>query len=169
DQLSLAIGKNGQNVRLASQLVGWQIDLYGSREWLERGAEAALFGGATESTYDVADFSLRELELPPATLAALEAAGYTMFFDIIDIEREDLLRIQGMSPEEADRVLRVIDELTVEEAESSAESETGPDSATSRVLRLPVESPLAAAAAEPEATAATDAAGPEEVQPGSEA
>ena len=35
DQLSLAIGRNGQNVRLASQLIGWQIDLYGSREWLE--------------------------------------------------------------------------------------------------------------------------------------
>ncbi|MGD8601757.1 MAG: transcription termination factor NusA, partial [Gemmatimonadota bacterium] len=31
DQLSLAIGRNGQNVRLASQLIGWQIDLYGSR------------------------------------------------------------------------------------------------------------------------------------------
>ena len=27
DQLSLAIGRNGQNVRLASQLIGWQIDL----------------------------------------------------------------------------------------------------------------------------------------------
>ena len=34
DQLSLAIGRNGQNVRLASQLIGWQIDLYGSREWV---------------------------------------------------------------------------------------------------------------------------------------
>jgi transcription termination/antitermination protein NusA len=44
DQLSLAIGRNGQNVRLASQLIGWQLDLYGSREWLERGADAALFG-----------------------------------------------------------------------------------------------------------------------------
>src|SRR5207249_836105 len=37
DQLSLAIGRNGQNVRLASELTGWQIDLYSSREWLERG------------------------------------------------------------------------------------------------------------------------------------
>ena len=43
DQLSLAIGRNGQNVRLASQLIGWQIDLYGSREWLERGADLSRF------------------------------------------------------------------------------------------------------------------------------
>lgn len=32
DQLSLAIGRNGQNVRLASELTGWKIDLYSSRE-----------------------------------------------------------------------------------------------------------------------------------------
>ncbi len=43
DQLSLAIGRNGQNVRLASELTGWKIDLYSSREWLERGGEAQLF------------------------------------------------------------------------------------------------------------------------------
>jgi transcription termination/antitermination protein NusA len=125
DQLSLAIGRNGQNVRLASQLIGWQIDLYGSREWLERGADAALFGGG-EQDYEVADFPLRELDLPLSTLAALEGAGYTTFLDIIDLEREDLLRIPGMSPELTDEVLRVIDSLTVEEGageESSAQGE----------------------------------------------
>ena len=40
DQLSLAIGRNGQNVRLASELTGWKIDLYSSREWMERGGES---------------------------------------------------------------------------------------------------------------------------------
>src|SRR5215210_8679787 len=76
DQLSLAIGRNGQNVRLASQLIGWQLDLYGSREWLEHGAERALFGGGDEGEFESADFPLNELDLPPATLAALQAAGY---------------------------------------------------------------------------------------------
>src|ERR671910_1280758 len=42
-QLSLAIGRNGQNVRLASELTAWKIDLYSSREWLERGGEGPLF------------------------------------------------------------------------------------------------------------------------------
>jgi N utilization substance protein A len=122
DQLSLAIGRNGQNVRLASQLIGWQIDLYGSREWLERGADAALFGGG-EQDYEVADFPLRELDLPLGTLAALETAGYTTFLDIIDLEKEDLLRVSGVSAEQADEVLRLIESLTVEEGagdESSA-------------------------------------------------
>ncbi len=128
DQLSLAIGRNGQNVRLASQLIGWEINLFGSREWLERGAEQALFGGGSSrgsEDYETADFPLKALGLPPATLAALEAAGYTTFFDVIDLEREDLLRIPAIGPEEADQVLALIEELTVEdeagEAPTSAE------------------------------------------------
>jgi transcription termination/antitermination protein NusA len=128
DQLSLAIGRNGQNVRLASQLIGWQIDLYGSREWLERGADAALFGGG-EQEYELADFPLRELDLPIGTLAALESAGYTSFLDIIDLEREDLLRVPGISAEQADNVLSLIESLTVEDSaseDSSVGAEGGP-------------------------------------------
>ncbi len=119
DQLSLAIGRNGQNVRLASQLIGWQIDLYGSREWLERGADAALFG-AVEESYEVADFPLSELDLSEAALAALEAAGYSTFLDIIDLEREDLGKVPDLSEEDADEVARLIDELTVVEGEVAA-------------------------------------------------
>ncbi len=118
DQLSLAIGRNGQNVRLASQLIGWQIDLYGSREWLERGADLSLFGGG-EETMEMADFPLAELELEAATLAALESAGYSTFLDIIDLERGDLLQVEGLGEEEADRILGLIDELTVVEGEPS--------------------------------------------------
>jgi N utilization substance protein A len=127
DQLSLAIGRNGQNVRLASQLIGWQLDLFGSREWLERGAEAALFGGGSEEgEYDNTDFSLRDLDLAPATLAALEAAGYSTFFDVIDMEREDFLRIPGLGADEADRLMSEIERLTVEdEEEEGAVAEEG--------------------------------------------
>ncbi|MBW3573180.1 MAG: transcription termination factor NusA [Gemmatimonadetes bacterium] len=127
DQLSLAIGRNGQNVRLASQLIGWQLDLFGSREWLERGAEAALFGGGgEEGEYDNADFSLRDLDLAPATLAALEAAGYSTFYDVIDMEREDFLRIPGLGADEADRLMAEIERLTVEDEEDEgAAAEAG--------------------------------------------
>jgi transcription termination/antitermination protein NusA len=132
DQLSLAIGRNGQNVRLASQLIGWQIDLYGSREWLERGADAALFGGS-EPEYEMADFPLRELDLGIGTLAALESAGYTSFLDIIDLEREDLLRVPGISAEQADSVLRLIESLTVEDS-AAEEPPTGLEGLTEAEL-----------------------------------
>jgi N utilization substance protein A len=38
DQLSLAIGKYGQNVRLASKLVAWELDIYSAKQWDEKHA-----------------------------------------------------------------------------------------------------------------------------------
>lgn len=74
----------------------------------------------------MADFPLSELDLPAAAIAALELAGYNTFLDIIDLEREELLRIPGIGPNEADAVLRVIEELTVEETEDEEMPEDGP-------------------------------------------
>lgn len=112
DQLSLAIGRNGQNVRLASQLIGWQIDLYSSRDWMERGGETSLFGGDDE--YEMSDFPLSELEgIAPATLAALEAAGIGNFYGLLDMDRSDFLQVPGIGPDEADTLETLIDELTV--------------------------------------------------------
>jgi N utilization substance protein A len=127
DQLSLAIGRNGQNVRLASQLIGWQIDLYGSREWLEKGADMSLFGGRDDEQLEMADFPLDELDLEKGTLAALEAAGYNTFLDIIDLERQDFLVVEGLSEAEADKLLSIIDELTVVEGEVSSQTEQDTD------------------------------------------
>jgi N utilization substance protein A len=124
DQLSLAIGRNGQNVRLASELTGWKIDLYSSREWLERGGEAPLFAPLPEEAPpdESMDVRLSEIEgLGPATVAVLEDAGYRTLNDIIDLEREDFLRLPGIAPEEADRIMAMINELTTEEGEPSGD------------------------------------------------
>jgi len=134
DQLSLAIGRNGQNVRLASQLIGWQIDLYGSREWLEKGADLSLFGGRDDDQLEMADFPLNELDLEEGTLAALEAAGYNTFLDIIDLERRDFLGVEGLSEEHADQLLSIIDELTVVEGEASPQVEQDEDPEPSDAL-----------------------------------
>jgi N utilization substance protein A len=126
DQLSLAIGRNGQNVRLASQLIGWQIDLYGSREWLERGTDSALFR-ETDDNYETSDFPLAELELPPDALEALSGAGYTTFLQIINLERDEFLEIPGLSVDAVDQIVTLIDELTVIEGEEEGEPEASPD------------------------------------------
>lgn len=120
DQLSLAIGRNGQNVRLASELTGWKIDLYSSREWLERGGDIPLF--APLPGEDVADVPLSDIQgLATATVAVLEAGGYRTLNDIIDLEREDFLKLPGIAPEEADRIIAILDELTEVGGESAAE------------------------------------------------
>ena len=117
DQLSLAIGRNGQNVRLASELTEWKIDLYSSREWLERGGDIPLFQPLPEEeeVEEAADVKLSDIEgLPPATVAVLEAGGYRTLNDIIDLEREDFLKLAGIAPEEADRLMAFINEVTAD-------------------------------------------------------
>jgi N utilization substance protein A len=126
DQLSLAIGRNGQNVRLASELTGWKIDLYSSREWLERGGETPLFAPLPEEVSPAADVRLADIgALGPATVAVLEEAGYRTLNDIIDLDRDDFLRLPGIAPEEADRIMAMIDELT---EDSSSDGSDGGES-----------------------------------------
>jgi N utilization substance protein A len=125
DQLSLAIGRNGQNVRLASELTGWKIDLYSSREWLERGGERPLFAPLpptpAEEAEDVAAVPLAELGgITQDLLAVLDGAGYKTFSDILDLEPEEVRAIPGMAPEMADRVLALIDELTTTDEAGAA-------------------------------------------------
>lgn len=126
DQLSLAIGRNGQNVRLASELTEWKIDLYSSREWLERGGDIPLFQPLPEEGDEAADVKLDAIEgLPPATVAVLEAGGYRTLDDIIDLEREDFLRLPGIAPEEAERIMKLIEELTEDGADASGVASAG--------------------------------------------
>ena len=168
DQLSLAIGRNGQNVRLASQLIGWQIDLYSSREWMERGAQSTLFRG--EEEYEkAADFPLKELDIAPAVLAALQQAGYESFMSIINLDRDDFLRIAGIGPEETDQLMKLIEELTIveepaeaTESESEAEADEVESEARTDVESEEREAPRPEAAPIAEAAAAESALNPEE-------
>ena len=61
--------------------------------------------------------------MPPATVAVLEEAGYRTLNDIIDLEREDFLKLAGIAPEEADRIMAMIDELTTEDAAATTKSQ----------------------------------------------
>ena len=45
----------------------------------------------------------------------LNEAGYRTLNDIIDLERDDFLRLAGIAPEEADRIISLLEELTTEE------------------------------------------------------
>jgi len=140
DQLSLAIGRNGQNVRLASELTAWKIDLYSSREWLERGAEGGVFAPLPGD--EAADVRLSEIEgMNAATVAILEEGGYKTLNDIIDLDRDDFLKLPGITKEDADRLMATIDELTEdggEETAATTEAEAG-DSAPAEAPSKPAE------------------------------
>ncbi len=89
DQLSLAIGRRGQNVRLASQLTGWDIDILTEAEESERRQEE--FKARTElfvKTLDVDEF-LAQL---------LVTEGFATVEDVAYVPEEDLSGIEGLDP-----------------------------------------------------------------------
>ncbi|MDO8665361.1 MAG: transcription termination factor NusA [Gemmatimonadales bacterium] len=155
DQLSLAIGRNGQNVRLASELTAWKIDLYSSREWLERGGEGPLFAPLPpreKEAEDAGDVPLAELSgLTQDLLAVLTAAGYRTFNDILDLEKSDIGAIPGITPEMTERIAALIDELTTTDEASDAKASPegdapAPDDAPSAPADAPeTEAPAAEA------------------------
>jgi N utilization substance protein A len=136
DQLSLAIGRAGQNVRLASELTGWKIDLYSSREWLERGGEGPLFAPIpTEGEEEqVTHVALTELKgLPSEVVSVLGAAGIVELSDLLDLDSEELRHVPGLSREQLEILQAFIADLTEEsseapraEAEAPAEAEDAP-------------------------------------------
>lgn len=119
DQLSLAIGRNGQNVRLASDLTGWKIDLYSSREWLERGGEGPLFAPLPPEEA-AGRVPLTEIEgLKPEITAILASGGFNDLNDVLDLDREAIARIPGMTEAFAEELLAFLSSIT--------ESEDGSD------------------------------------------
>jgi len=90
DQLSLAIGRRGQNVRLASQLTGWTIDIMTEAEESERRQEEFL--ARSKAFVDALDVD--------ETLAHLLAAeGFTNLEEIAYCEPEELLAVEGFEDE----------------------------------------------------------------------
>ncbi len=169
DQLSLAIGRNGQNVRLASELTGWKIDLYSSREWLERGGEGPLFNPLPPREpegADAGDVPLAELGgITQDLLAVLTAAGYRTFNDVLDLERSDIGAIAGMTQEMTERLVTLIDELTTTDEASEAKAATGADAPADDEAALDAVAPDAEAAPAAEPVAPDAEAAPPAEQP----
>ncbi len=92
DQLSLAIGRRGQNVRLASKLCGWDIEIM-TQEELDQQIERATAGFAS---IEGMDDSLAE---------RLVGEGFLSYDDLSVIEPEDLMEMGGLSAEAVDAIV----------------------------------------------------------------
>ncbi len=126
DQLSLAIGKKGQNVRLASKLLGWEIDIRGEEDkkleilkQMERLAEAAQtplgeLAGVSEK--------LRE-KLAERGVKSVEALGAK--------SREDLEAIPGIGPKTAERLLEQAGEFLHPPDQEKTEEASGIEAVSS--------------------------------------
>jgi N utilization substance protein A len=97
-QLSLAIGKKGQNVRLASKLIGWSIDIK-SEEEKRREIEAQMAALTAPGT------ALTQLAgVGPKTIEKLEAAGVTSIEKLADMTPEQLVEIPGIGEKMVEKI-----------------------------------------------------------------
>jgi N utilization substance protein A len=113
DQLSLAIGRRGQNVRLASQLTGWDIDILTDAEESERRQKefqerTALFMGALDVDETVAQL--------------LATEGFSSIEELAYVDADEIAGIEGFDEETAGEIqARAQSHLAAIEAEFDAE------------------------------------------------
>ncbi|HRE45434.1 MAG TPA: transcription termination factor NusA [Terricaulis sp.] len=94
-QLSLAIGRRGQNVRLASQLTGWSIDILTESEESERRQKE--FAARTE-------LFIKALEVDEMFAQLLASEGFETVEEIAFIDQIELASIEGLNDEIADEL-----------------------------------------------------------------
>jgi len=98
-QLSLAIGKKGQNVRLAAKLLGWKIDIKSEEEKRQEVEQQmqALSGGPSTPIEQVT-------ELGDGIIQKLVAAGITTVETLADMTPEQLEEIPGIGEKTLERI-----------------------------------------------------------------
>ena len=107
DQLSLAIGRRGQNVRLASKLCGWDIEIM-TQEELEEQIDRAVQGF---SILDGVDEDLAN---------RLVGEGYLTYDDLSVIEPDDLMEMGELTAEQVDHIVEQAEKLALEAEQAAA-------------------------------------------------
>ncbi|HYE26241.1 MAG TPA: transcription termination factor NusA [Clostridia bacterium] len=103
-QLSLAIGKKGQNVRLAAKLLGWKIDIKSEEEKRQEVEQqmSALVGGTSTPLERLGE------ELGEGILEKLTGAGITTVEAVADMTPEQLEAIPGIGPKSIERIASAV-------------------------------------------------------------
>lgn len=108
DQLSLAIGKRGQNVRLASRLVGWELDIRTkkSKEIKAEEAKAELISLDSKAKGKKGILLSQVSGIGEKLLKNLKAAGFTTAQDLRNADLDKLLKIKGIGKLKAEKLIK---------------------------------------------------------------
>lgn len=107
DQLSLAIGRKGQNVRLASRLTGFELKVRSESEVNEEARRARQLLGEVPGLGEV-------------TSEVLYQSGFKSVEEVAQSDEEQLAEIEGIGAEKAPVVLAVVREFLAQQAEAAA-------------------------------------------------
>jgi N utilization substance protein A len=146
-QLSLAIGKKGQNVRLASRLIGWNVDIK-SEEEKRQEIEAQMADLTAPGT------ALAELKgIGPKTIEKIEAHGVSSIEKLADMTPEQLMEIPGIGEKMVEKIMLAVAAhfQSLESQQAAGESEAAAEPA-------PVEEAAAGEEAASEVAASEEAA-----------
>lgn len=129
DQLSLAIGRRGQNVRLASKLVGWDIEIMTMDELNEGIAKAE-------------EWFTQIPGVTPEMVERFIEEGLMSYDDLTFVEPAELGELVGVTEEEADDIIQFAEEAAERVEQEKANNPEG----SGRGHRLPIQTPAASAA-----------------------
>jgi transcription termination/antitermination protein NusA len=147
-QLSLAIGKKGQNVRLASKLIGWDIDIK-SEEEKRREIEEQMTALTAPTT------PLTALAgVGPKTIEKIEAAGITNVEKLAGMTPEQLMEIPGIGEKMVDKIYQAVNRFYEGGGEAAATGEAVENTDALAEEAATEQSAVGATATEEEATAA---------------
>src|SRR3954467_11327328 len=135
DQLALAIGKGGQNVRLASELTGWQLNIMTTAE-REQKSQA--------ETSVVRALFMEKLDVDEEVAEILVSEGFTSLDEVAYVPINEMLEIEAFDEETVNELRRrarnallteaIKSEETVEHAAEDLQGMEGMDNQTARVL-----------------------------------
>src|SRR3954452_7383483 len=153
-QLSLAIGKKGQNVRLAAKLLGWKIDIK-SEEEKRQEVELQMAAMAPQTTTPLENVP----GLGEGLVEKLSAAGITTVEALADMTPEQLEAIEGIGPKTVEKISLAVNNYFAGLEAGAAEGAVAEEAPAEG--EAPTEEAAAEAAVEEDATVSGESSGPE--------
>src|SRR5437660_680502 len=156
-QLSLAIGKKGQNVRLAAKLLGWKIDIKREEEKRQE-VELQMAAMAPQATTPLESVP----GLGEGLVEKLSAAGITTVEALADMTPEQLEAIEGIGPKTVEKISLAVNNyfsaLEAGEAAAGAEAGAAETPLEEGAVAVPAEGASSEASAEAQPVPADEAA-----------
>ena len=111
DQMSLAIGKKGQNVRLAAKLVKWKLDIKGPSEALEMGEQPNFLVSNQESDVDFLEDIKNAKGLGEKVMTILFNNNIVTFKEALSKGAKGLVELPGIGPKKATGVIELAEKI----------------------------------------------------------